>query len=270
MGRTVQASGDRHRRPAARPTALHRAARATVGIGAAALLFAVVGCGGGAEDQTAATTTSTTRTAAASSSSATASASSESSSSTSSSSTSASSVARSSASSTASRTSEPAATATSASGGTASTAGTAASAGITDAGTGKGWEPSSALPADFVVTSEDPTLDELNAIVHFLVATQASDEAKARNLEAGESAVVVPQTVYRLGLFRSPNGWKRLSGPIIASDGVRTVTLDASSTGRPSVHMQIDFVYLDGNWRLADSSICQGVRAVGLPLHCNA
>lgn len=155
-------------------------------------------------------------------------------------------------------------------GGAEADAESGASPAITDAGTGQGWEPAQPLPANFTVTSADPTLDELNAIIHFLVATSASDEAKARNLEAGEKAVIVPQTVYRMGLFRAPNGWKRLSGPVHGGDGVRTASLEASSVGRPTVHVNVTFVFTGGNWRLADSSVCEGVRAVGLPLHCNA
>src|SRR5699024_11593962 len=42
-----------------------------------------------------------------------------------------------------------------------------------------GCPPPGPLPADFAVTTTDPTLDDLNAIVHLLVATPAPDEAKA-------------------------------------------------------------------------------------------
>ncbi|WP_338026144.1 hypothetical protein [Corynebacterium uropygiale] len=132
-----------------------------------------------------------------------------------------------------------------------------------------GWEPPAPLAADFRVTTPEPSLDDLNGIVHFLVATPASDGAKAANLEAGPAAVVVPQTVYRLGLFRAPLGWKRISGPLERNGDTLTATLDSGSAGRPSIHLRIHFVYRNGVWQLANSSVCEGVRTVGLPIHCN-
>lgn len=134
----------------------------------------------------------------------------------------------------------------------------------------RGWQPTSPLPANFKVTSPTPSLDDLNAIIHFLVATPASDAAKAENLEGGRAAVLIPQTVYRLGLFRAPLGWKEVSGPLELSQDRAVATLDSESAGRPGVHTRIQFVYRDGNWRLANASICEGVRTVGLPLECPA
>lgn len=34
--------------------------------------------------------------------------------------------------------------------------------------------------------------------------------------------------------------------------------------------MKVDFVREGGNWKLASSSMCEGVKAVGLPIFCNA
>lgn len=135
---------------------------------------------------------------------------------------------------------------------------------------GQGWEPASSLPANFEVTTPTPSVEDLNAIIHFLVATPASDAAKANNLEGGAAAVAIPQTVYRLGLFRAPKGWKRVSGPIERRGNRATATLHSASVGRPGVHLRIQFVYSQGHWKLANSSICQGVRTVGLPLQCPA
>ena len=56
-----------------------------------------------------------------------------------------------------------------------------------------GWTPPGPLPADFAVTTTDPTLDDLNAIVHLLVATPAPDEASVTlsgGVTAGETVVV--------------------------------------------------------------------------------
>lgn len=131
-----------------------------------------------------------------------------------------------------------------------------------------GWTPPGPLPADFAVTTSDPTLDDLNAIVHLLVATPADDAAKARNLEAGMGGVVVPQTVYNLGIFRAPQGWKRITGPVERSGDTITATLHSESAGRPSIRTRVVFVQRDGNWKLSTQSVCEGVRTVGLPIAC--
>ena len=131
------------------------------------------------------------------------------------------------------------------------------------------WDPATPLPADYAVTSKNPTIEELNGIVHFLTATDAPDSAKTRNIEAPD-AVVVPKTVSRIGLFRAPRGGSTVSGPIRRDGNRITVHLDAHSAGIPTVSMPITFVYKDGNWRLASSSMCAGVRTLGLPIYCNA
>lgn len=131
-----------------------------------------------------------------------------------------------------------------------------------------GWSPPAPLPADFAVTTSDPTLDDLNAIVHLLVATPASDQSKARNLEAGAGGVVVPQTIYNLGVFRAPQGWKRITGPVERSGESITATLHSESAGRPSITTRVVFVLHDGNWKLSTRSVCEGVRTVGLPVSC--
>lgn len=131
-----------------------------------------------------------------------------------------------------------------------------------------GWTPPGPLPADFAVTTADPTLDDLNAIVHLLVATPADDGAKARNLEAGAGGVVVPKTVYNLGIFRAPQGWKRITGPVERSGDTITATLHSESAGRPSIRTRVVFVQRDGNWKLSTQSVCEGVRTVGLPVAC--
>ena len=126
-----------------------------------------------------------------------------------------------------------------------------------------------ALPANFTVSAANPSVADFNSIVQFLVATPASDTAKAANIEGGESAVVVPRTVYNLGLFRAPKGSAGVSGPIVRTDSRATLKMHARSAGRPDISMPIDFVY-QGNWKLASSSMCQGVKTVGLPIYCNA
>lgn len=134
-----------------------------------------------------------------------------------------------------------------------------------------GWTPPGPLPADFAVTADEPTLDDLNAIVHLLVATPASDEAKARNLEAGHGGVMVPKTVYNLGIFRAPQGWKRITGPLERDGDTITATLHSASAGRPGITTRVVFVRGgDGVWTLSSRSVCEGVRTVGLPVGCGA
>ena len=98
--------------------------------------------------------------------------------------------------------------------------------------------------------------------------TPAGDDAKARNLEAGMGGVVVPQTVYNLGIFRAPQGWKRITGPIEHAGDRITATLHSESVGRPSIRTRVVFVKRDGNWKLSTQSVCEGVRTVGLPIAC--
>lgn len=135
--------------------------------------------------------------------------------------------------------------------------------------TGGRWTPASPLPDDFIATAANPSVDDLNAIIWFLVATDAPSSAKARNIET-EQAIVVPDTVSRIGLFRAPRGGFRVSGPVRGGGDRITAHLDAFSQGTPEVSLDVDFVRVGGNWRLADSSMCNGVRAVGLPIYCNA
>ncbi|MBD0022010.1 hypothetical protein GII33_01695 [Gordonia pseudamarae] len=129
--------------------------------------------------------------------------------------------------------------------------------------------PSGTLPADYRVTSATPSLTDLGNIVTFLVATNASDKAKAANVEGGMNAVVVPKTVYRLGLFRPPLGWHNLTGPLRQQGNSATATLNSGSSGRPTIRMTIEFKKLDGNWKLSATSLCSGVKAVGLNIYCN-
>ncbi|MFZ2239671.1 MAG: hypothetical protein WAV90_09045 [Gordonia amarae] len=129
--------------------------------------------------------------------------------------------------------------------------------------------PTGTLPADYRVTAAKPSPAELGNIVTFLVATNASDQAKAANVEGGVNAVVVPKTVYRLGLFRPPLGWHNLTGPLRQQGNSATATLNSGSSGRPTIRLNIEFKKLDGNWKLSANSLCTGVKTVGLNIYCN-
>jgi len=114
-----------------------------------------------------------------------------------------------------------------------------------------------------------PTAAELTDIVHLLTATDAPDEEKQRHLESPD-AVIVPQTVYRAGLFRAPRGGSEVTGPVERDGDTATAELHAWSQGIPDVTLPVTFVYRDGTWRLSSASVCTGVRTVGLPVYCNA
>ncbi|MEU0539687.1 hypothetical protein [Nocardia sp. NPDC005978] len=125
-----------------------------------------------------------------------------------------------------------------------------------------------AAPEGFRITREVPTLADLEEQVRFLVETAASDEAKAANLEGGMNAVVVPRTVYNLGLFRAPKGWNEVTGPETHSGDEHTAMLHTNSAGRPGIVMKVTWKRIDGVWKLANSSLCEGVKTVGLPIPC--
>lgn len=127
----------------------------------------------------------------------------------------------------------------------------------------------SADAGDFRITRDVPTLDDLNQQVKFLVETPASDEAKAANLEGGMKAVVVPRTVYNLGLFRAPQGWNQVTGPETQNGNVHTAILHSNSAGRPGIVMKVTWKRIDGTWKMANSSLCEGVKVVGLSIPCD-
>src|SRR5690606_6697198 len=66
---------------------------------------------------------------------------------------------------------------------------------------------------DYAITSEVPSLAELDAQIRLLVGTPAPDWVKAAQLEGGDRAVVVPKMVYRVGFFRPPRGSSVVTGP---------------------------------------------------------
>lgn len=124
-------------------------------------------------------------------------------------------------------------------------------------------------PANFTVTTANPSVQDFGDIVSFLVETPASDAAKAANLEGGMNAVIVPKTVYGLGLFRAPKGWNEVTGPVARNGNTATVNLRSGSAGRPTIATKIEFKYIGGNWKLASNSLCHGVKTVGLNIYCN-
>ncbi|MFI5776594.1 hypothetical protein [Nocardia sp. NPDC051570] len=128
----------------------------------------------------------------------------------------------------------------------------------------------SAASGDFLITRDVPTLDDLHNQVAFLIETPGvSDEAKAANMEGGMRAVVVADTLYNSGLFRAPIGSNEITGPETQDGDVHTAMLRSKSAGRPDLVARVVWKRIDGVWKLSNSSVCEGVKAVGLPLACD-
>ncbi|MFN6550027.1 hypothetical protein ACP6C7_01430 [Mycolicibacterium septicum] len=131
---------------------------------------------------------------------------------------------------------------------------------------------SSAPPAaaeDFAITAPVPTLEELNAQIQLLVASQAPDYVKAAQLEGGPRAVIVPKMVYRLGIFRAPKGSAVVTGPETHDGTSHTAVINGSRQGQPTLQIPAEWRYIDGQWKLASKSMCNGISTLGLPIPCN-
>ncbi|WP_082681050.1 hypothetical protein [Mycolicibacterium novocastrense] len=132
--------------------------------------------------------------------------------------------------------------------------------------------PDQELPApdhEFAITSEVPTLEELDAQIRLLVGTPAPDEVKAAQLEGGSRAVVVPKMVYRIGFFRPPRGSSQVTGPETHDGDRHTAVINASRQGAPTVRVEAEWRRIDGRWKLASKSLCNGIKTLGLPIPCN-
>lgn len=122
---------------------------------------------------------------------------------------------------------------------------------------------------EFAITSPVPTLEELSAQIALLVATPAPDHVKAAQLEGGSRAVIVPKMVYRIGFFRAPRGSSVVTGPETHEDGRHTAVINANRQGSPTILVEAEWRYIDGRWKLASKSLCNGIKTLGLPIPCN-
>lgn len=121
----------------------------------------------------------------------------------------------------------------------------------------------------FAITSEIPTLAELDAQIRLLVATPAPDQVKAAQLEGGSRAVVVPKMVYRIGFFRPPRGSSVVTGPETHDADTHTAVINATRQGSPTIQVPAEWRRIDGQWKLASRSLCNGIKTLGLPIPCN-
>lgn len=127
----------------------------------------------------------------------------------------------------------------------------------------------SAAAEDFAITAPVPTLEELNAQIQLLVASPAPDSVKAAQLEGGSRAVIVPKMVYRLGVFRAPKGSAVVTGPETHDGTSHTAVINGSRQGQPTLQIPAEWRYIDGQWKLASKSMCNGISTLGLPIPCN-
>lgn len=126
-----------------------------------------------------------------------------------------------------------------------------------------------ATAGEFAITSEVPTLAELDAQIRLLVASPAPDDVKAAQLEGGARAVVVPKMIYRVGFFRPPKGASVVTGPETHEPDRHTAVINASRQGAPTVQVVAEWRRIDGRWKLASKSLCNGIKTIGLPIPCN-
>lgn len=122
---------------------------------------------------------------------------------------------------------------------------------------------------DFAITSEVPSLAELDEQIRLLVGTPAPDWVKAAQLEGGDRAVIVPKMVYRIGFFRPPRGSSTVTGPETHEADRHTAVINASRQGAPTVQINAEWRRIDGRWKLASKSLCNGIKTIGLPFPCN-
>ncbi|BBX15913.1 hypothetical protein CRI77_26390 [Mycolicibacterium duvalii] len=129
--------------------------------------------------------------------------------------------------------------------------------------------PTAQAQQDFAITADVPTLEELDSQIRLLVGTPAPDHVKAAQLEGGDRAVVVPKMVYRIGFFRPPRGNSQVTGPETHDGDRHTAVINASRQGSPTIQVVAEWRRIDGRWKLANKSLCNGISTLGLPIPCN-
>ena len=125
------------------------------------------------------------------------------------------------------------------------------------------------MPADgYTVTSPEPTVEELDSLVQFLLTTAASDEAKAQSLDNGMLGVGIPQLLAGLGVGDDPTGEARVLGPLERSGDSITATLEYTAEGQTRLSTPVVFTHSDGAWKLSATSVCAAAEGAGAPVGC--
>lgn len=129
--------------------------------------------------------------------------------------------------------------------------------------------PSTGVPADgFTVTSAEPTVEELDSLVQYLLTADAPDEAKAQSLENGMLGVDIPQFLAGLGVGEDPQGEARVVGPLERSGDSITATLEYTAEGQTRLSTPVVFTNSDGMWKLSATSACAAAEGAGSPVGC--
>ena len=117
---------------------------------------------------------------------------------------------------------------------------------------------------DFAITSEVPTLAELDAQIRLLVATHAPMPSRPPT-RGRAAAVIVPKMIYRIGFFRPPRGTEHGHRSETHEPDRHTAVINASRQGAPAVQVTMP-ARIDGggNWRADRCS--NGVKTIGLPI----
>lgn len=129
--------------------------------------------------------------------------------------------------------------------------------------------PPTGVPADgFTVTSAEPTVEELDSLVQYLLTTDAPDEAKAQSLENGMLGVDIPQFLAGLGVGEDPQGEARVVGPLERSGDSITATLEYTAEGQTRLSTPVVFTNSDSMWKLSATSACAAAEGAGSPVGC--
>lgn len=124
------------------------------------------------------------------------------------------------------------------------------------------------LTDDFRVTSAEPSVDELDALVQYLVTTDAPDEAKAQSLDNGMAGVGITQFLAGLGVGEDPQGEASVLGPLERSGDAVTATLEYDAEGQTRLSTPVVFVFEDGAWKLSAETACAAAEGAGAPVGC--
>lgn len=118
------------------------------------------------------------------------------------------------------------------------------------------------------MTSADPSVEELDSLVQYLVTTDAPDEAKAQSLENGMLGVGIPQFLAGLGVGDDPQGEAHVIGPLERSGDSITATLEYAAEGQTRLSTPVVFTNSGGGWKLSATSLCAAAEGSGAPVGC--
>ncbi len=60
-----------------------------------------------------------------------------------------------------------------------------------------------------------------------------------------------------------------MTGPETHEGTRHTAVINASRQGAPTIQVTAEWRFIDGQWKLANKSLCNGISTLGLPIPCN-